>query len=541
MSIIRRLRGAFYAYLLILVIGLVLRCIMLDSQSLWYDEAVSISIGSSDDPEILIFEEFNHPPFYHVLLHIWMRIAGHSIYSARLFSALLGLLAIILGYRLASRLFGARVGRVTAAIMAFSPFMIYFSQEARMYNLIIVLVLGSFSSFISILDANRRRAWIGYFISNLLLVYTYYLSVFVLMGQLVYFLVLWREHKQSFLKILTCQIAIVLLFVPWLLHLIQVVGSQERSYSQDFIFRVPYLFFTFTSGYSGLILNYYEKLQLMQTIREHIFYLAIVGSLIGFITIWGIKAAWRNKKAALVLAVFLVLPIIFVSVLFPIVPLLSERYLAFVSPAFYMLLALGLVNFPTRFARILISTAFASIFVLSLYNYYFNPAFGKEQWKEVAQHIRENSKPGDTIVFQKDYGVIPYHFYAWNAISWFGIPERPIESLNQDSLELRRLWVEDEICRFDDPKFYALDSCPDSIAARAGAKASMPHISDWAGEYNHVWLVLSKNFDTEFFYRDLFARLFTQVEQKVFPKMNGITVCLYEVHNQRMTAQDKSQ
>jgi hypothetical protein len=75
-----------------------------------------------------------HPPHYYLLLHYWMAFNGEAAYGVRLLSALFGAATIPIMYLIGQRLSGALVGLAAAAFLAFSPFNIYFAQEARMYT-----------------------------------------------------------------------------------------------------------------------------------------------------------------------------------------------------------------------------------------------------------------------------------------------------------------------------------------------------------------------------------------------------------------------
>jgi len=81
------------------------------------------------------------PPFYYLLLWLTSRLFGQSEYALRLPSALANTLTMPVIYLLAKRLFRARapqVGLVAALILATSPVMVYYSQESRMYTLLVL-------------------------------------------------------------------------------------------------------------------------------------------------------------------------------------------------------------------------------------------------------------------------------------------------------------------------------------------------------------------------------------------------------------------
>ena len=69
-------------------------------------------------------------------------------------------------------------------LTALSPFMIYYSAEARAYGLLMFFVAGSTLSLLLALDTGRRRWWIVYAICAAAAFYTHYTCLFVLAVQL---------------------------------------------------------------------------------------------------------------------------------------------------------------------------------------------------------------------------------------------------------------------------------------------------------------------------------------------------------------------
>ena len=77
------------------------------------------------------------PPLYYVLAWLWTRPFGTSEVGVRTLSALLGTAAIPLAFALGRQLVSQRAGLVAAALTAFSPLLVWYSQEARSYALLV--------------------------------------------------------------------------------------------------------------------------------------------------------------------------------------------------------------------------------------------------------------------------------------------------------------------------------------------------------------------------------------------------------------------
>ena len=109
-----------------------LRVLHLGTESLWLDEAISVTIANDSFARIVDEAAKDvHPPFYYFLLRVWLLAAHPTEAGARLLSVLLGLLLIVSAYALARRLAGRGAALVTAALLALSPFQIQFAPPSQ--------------------------------------------------------------------------------------------------------------------------------------------------------------------------------------------------------------------------------------------------------------------------------------------------------------------------------------------------------------------------------------------------------------------------
>ena len=132
---------------LIVVLAVVLHAFLgingLADQSLWLDEVMTVSIATSSLEEasrwFLSLPEQH--PFYYLLTKVWLTIFGTSEAALRSLSLCFGVLTIPVVFILARDLFNDAVGCVAALLLAVSPFWLYYSQEGRMYTLLVLLVV----------------------------------------------------------------------------------------------------------------------------------------------------------------------------------------------------------------------------------------------------------------------------------------------------------------------------------------------------------------------------------------------------------------
>jgi hypothetical protein len=117
---------------------------------------------------------------------------------------------------------GRRAALLATALTALSPFMIYYSAEARAYGLMMFLVVGATLSMLLALDTGRRRWWVLYALCSAAAFYTHYTSLFVLGVQLVW--LLWAEPRARRAALIASAGA-ALLAIPWIPGLIQDLRS----------------------------------------------------------------------------------------------------------------------------------------------------------------------------------------------------------------------------------------------------------------------------------------------------------------------------
>jgi hypothetical protein len=130
---------------------------------------------------------------------------------------LAGTATIPLIYALGRRTVGRRAALLAATVTALSPFMIYYSAEARAYGLMICLVVCSILTMLLAIDTGRNRYWVLYAIFSAAAFYTHYTCTFVLAVALLW--LLWSEPAAR-RPALLANAGAALLVVPWIPGLI---------------------------------------------------------------------------------------------------------------------------------------------------------------------------------------------------------------------------------------------------------------------------------------------------------------------------------
>ncbi len=165
------------------------------------------------------------PPLYFALA--WLTTQpGLTPELLRAPSLVAGVLTIPLVYAVGLRSVGRRAGLVAAALTALSPFMVFYSAEARAYALVMALVALSTLALLLAVERRRARWWVLYAVASCLAMYSHYTSAFALAGQLAW--VLWA-HPAARRPALVANLAAAVAFAPWLPGLRGDLGSQTTK------------------------------------------------------------------------------------------------------------------------------------------------------------------------------------------------------------------------------------------------------------------------------------------------------------------------
>jgi uncharacterized membrane protein len=124
-----------WALAAIVALGAILRLATIATQSYWADEATTVHEMHLSLAALWHAVRVNEssPPLYFFVAWLWAKLFGTSEAGLRSLSALLGIGLIPIAYLCGRDLASRAAGILTAALVAVSPFMIWYSQEARPY------------------------------------------------------------------------------------------------------------------------------------------------------------------------------------------------------------------------------------------------------------------------------------------------------------------------------------------------------------------------------------------------------------------------
>lgn len=209
----------YYPLFLILTLASSFRVYLLFSRgTFWFDEMFSVYFSSLPLKDALRYWLIEtNPPFYTFFLRFWLKIAPMSNeLLARLPSLIIGLASIALLYFFARKFFSERAAIASCLFFALSDIMIFLNTEARGYSFLIFFAILSFFLYFEIFFNNKKTWgwWLGYFLTNALLLSTHLTALSVPFGQALC-LILLKPDKADLKKWWLGHIIIGLIWLCW--------------------------------------------------------------------------------------------------------------------------------------------------------------------------------------------------------------------------------------------------------------------------------------------------------------------------------------
>jgi len=391
----------------VLVVGLLmalataLSLFVFTRTSLRLDEAQSLFQVSRDVAGTLFaVAQDVHVPGYHLLLQAWTFVFGNDIFAARMMSLVFLLATIPLVYALGRMVFSHKVGLFAALLVTISPFMEWYGSEARMYSMLAFMTVLHYYFFIKVYDEGRARQWFGYILVAILGLYTHYFFGFVLLTEVLFYLLYRRSFpKGSFKKFILAAVVALAAIAPWLWY-VRSLGTASNTQ--------PAL----TSPSSGDVFNTYA--QFLFGFQVDVLNTIIV-SLWPVVVLLAFFALQKNHKItqqAVFFALAAVIPVVaafLISV--TIRPFYLSRYLIVSLPPLLILLAWIFSIYPKKVRRVL-QVALVVLTLGLLAVQVLNPQTPvKEDYSEAVGYLNQTVTAQDVVVVAAPFTIYPTEYY----------------------------------------------------------------------------------------------------------------------------------
>jgi mannosyltransferase len=169
----------------------VVRFATLSHQSYDHDEAVTawrVLRGGLGGTLHVVASSERSPPLYYLLAWAWSKLFGTGEVGLRSLSALVGCLTVPAAYLAARELASVRAGLIAAALVALNPYLVWYSQEARSYALVVLFVAWGLYFFARCLEHPSPRNLALWASASALALCSHYFAAFVVGAEGVWLL-----------------------------------------------------------------------------------------------------------------------------------------------------------------------------------------------------------------------------------------------------------------------------------------------------------------------------------------------------------------
>ncbi len=388
------------------LISLVLRVVAINSQSFWYDEAVSAGLAASSYTDLFHGRAWDNgnPPAHSICAKAWADMFGLSEISLRSLSVVCGVFTVPLLALLGRRLLGSGVGLLAAGLLAISPLEIELSNEARSYALLHLLAVANTWFFVVWVQGRRLTDLILYGMTAALGWYTHYYAPALQLAHAMALATL-PQFRKLLIPWIGTMIVAVLLWSPWVpvfLQQIRMPGNLVRVPGESWV--IQFLATPITFGL-GRTFAWRDSPRWMLGVASFGVLITLV-----FPVAIGIMHASRRRFAVALLSGWFLLPI-----LIPLIvallgkPIYSHRYASIALPAFLLLAAFGLGQLRLSL-RVVLLGLLAVLSSISLFRYATQPL--KDDWRSAARIILSTLDDGELVLFDQPIEVVTFRYYA---------------------------------------------------------------------------------------------------------------------------------
>ena len=388
-----------YSIIFILLIGIFLRFYQLDFQNAWADEVLVLK---ESEPGLSFREAYDiillrdSTSFLHVFsIHYLSFLLGHTILTARIISAIAGVLSILYIYKLGNIMFSKRVGQFAAILLTLNLFHIEYSQEARSYSLLILFVILAFYNLYRYIhnpnfyNALYLGIWMGLTTNAHPIGLLNVASIYIILFLVFLFQKNNAARRNIFIGSVISGLATLLLF-SFIYPIVAAASKITSFWIAAASFKRIREVFTELAGKSEILLL--------------LFILAFF-----FFTIKCIIAVRKNKTSILENKLIFGYIVLFVWLFFEVgvvliksytgVSILLSRYLLAVLPAMILIVVFAIELIKNSYLKYFILTVLVSY---SIYNTFYITKYyetvSKAQFKNLSEFINRKNTDNDKVV-----------------------------------------------------------------------------------------------------------------------------------------------
>lgn len=386
------------------------------TQSIRLDEAQSIWFATKPVDTLLhIMGQDVNTPLYILILHFWIQILGTKILIVRLLSLIFFMLSIPVLFKFTEESSNIEVAITTVCLYCLSPFIVWYTAEARTYTLLILATTLSHLYFGRLLRTKLSEGKLGFLLSSILGLYTHYFFIFFLFTQTLYFIfnIVFKEIKNYGFN---------------LLHLFKTIGNRKvLSFAGLVLLSLlslsPWLAYVISLGSASNMKPMIARptsYNLFQTFVNFIFGFQSSSLQNVLISLWPLVIVFiflvftikRNTQINNLgyISIISFLPVLIMFLLSFIQPIFLSRYMIFVTPTLFLLLAWLIINLARRVTSLVVLSIFLVIFSFLMFQSVSADSPIKEDYVDTAHYLSQKATPQDVIAVSSPFTIYPIEY-----------------------------------------------------------------------------------------------------------------------------------
>lgn len=377
------------------LVNLLLKLLFLGSNPIAWDEPFTIYHAQMDVGSIVRqLYQGNNPPLYEVMMHYWLKLSGFNTFWMRFPSAVFSSVTAVVLFQMGRKNHSFEAGLVAALLYTFSNLHLVFAHEVRVYAWFLMLTVLSMHLFMGLFRRPSFSRTAALILLNALLMYSHYFGFFVVLIQFLSVIIIAEMRKKLLLKIILMCGGVLIIFFPNLYILINRFSDSaangtwiEKPNGIDSLYNMLWIFSN----------------QPLNTV------LCIVVLTAGLLTALLKKRFKPEHLFSKVVLLWFLFPFLFLFAISYKVPVFIDRYVAFCSFGYYLLIAILLFSFFPDKKKL--GYAFSGILVV-IFAVTFKPNLtNKRDVKSLVSYVREIKKEDKTLLISSHDFLLNFCYY----------------------------------------------------------------------------------------------------------------------------------
>ncbi|MEA2247077.1 MAG: mannosyltransferase, partial [Solirubrobacteraceae bacterium] len=369
----------------VVVLAAVLRFATLDTQSFWTDEAVTIDLLRRPLGELLpaVRDSESTPPLYYLVAWVWAQVFDTGEFGIRALSALAGTVTVPVVAALGGRLAGRRGALIAAGLAATNPLLVWYSQEARAYALLVLLVAASLLVWLTVVGDPSPRRLLAWGALCALALATHYFAIFTVAAEAAgLLLVLGRRRLLPLLAALAVPAVTALVLLP--------LALEQQSADRAAFIRSTSLVSRIAQIPKQLLVGYDAPAERLLSVAAGLLVLAALAWLV-------LRRPWPRPLAWL-------LAVVTASLLIPVIlapagaDYLLTRNVIGAAAGALTIVAAGFARARPAGLGAAAAAALTAIGLVAVIGVDRNQAFQRDDWRGAVRALRAGERPRAVVV-----------------------------------------------------------------------------------------------------------------------------------------------